>query len=83
MFIAFDGIDGSGKSTQVDFLEKYLKEKKRKYTVLTLGQNSYFKELINNISEKKIVVPGEVREYLYYFEGLYTNLIKIREKFKK
>lgn len=52
MFIAFDGIDGLGKSTQVDFLEKYLKEKKRKYTVLTLGQNSYFKELINNISEK-------------------------------
>lgn len=70
MFIAFDGIDGSGKSTQVDFLEKYLKEKKRKYNVLTLGQNSYFKELINNISEKRIVVPGEVREYLYYFEGL-------------
>ena len=74
MFIAFDGMDGTGKSTQVEVLTTKLCNEGRKVLKLDFGRTPHFCEIIQKINAKEITVPSEVREMIYYFEGLYANL---------
>jgi len=73
MFIAFDGMDGTGKNTQVDRLEEFFKRKGENVIKLDFGGTACFKEYINKLNSKKIDVPAEIRELIYYFEGLYLK----------
>lgn len=81
MFIAFDGIDGCGKNTQVDMLRDALISEGRMVRVLDFGGETGFKNIISDINQKKISVPSYIRELIYYFEGLYTNM-NIIQKYK-
>lgn len=74
MFIAFDGMDGTGKSTQVDLLTAKLCNEGKKVQRLDFGRTPYFYEIIQKINTKEIHIPAEIREMIYYFEGLYANL---------
>lgn len=78
MFIAFDGMDGAGKSTQVERLEEWLRSEGRRVTRLDLGRTPYFYELLQRINSRVLAVPAEIREMIYYFEGLYANINYIR-----
>ena len=83
MFIAFDGADGCGKSTQVQLLYRHFSEIGQKVTVLDMGDSPYFKEYLLAIKERKLTVAKEVRELLYYFEGVHKNLNIIQKKQEK
>lgn len=78
MFIAFDGMDGAGKSTQVERLEAWLRESGWVVHRLDLGRTPYFYELLQRINSRELSVPAEIREMIYYFEGLYANINYIR-----
>lgn len=53
--IVIDGIDGSGKSTQIELLKKYLTEKSILFEVISFpqyGQNEYANKIYNYLSGK-------------------------------
>jgi dTMP kinase len=74
MFIAFDGVDGSGKNTQLSLLVSRLLEDGKKVHELNCGGNIIFEPIISKINTKEYNIPPVVRELIYYFEGLYTNI---------
>ena len=69
MFIAFDGNDGAGKSTQVDYLIDYFKEKNIRYYYFDMGGFEPTKKYLQNLKHNKYNCSVELRELLYYFEG--------------
>lgn len=73
MLIAFDGIDGSGKNTQVELLYSSLLKDGFKCEILDFGGNPVLKKYISKINKKEIDVPTEIRELIYYFEGLFVS----------
>lgn len=70
MFIAFDGIDGAGKSTQVEILAKNLKAQCMDVNVNDMGKEGFFDEIFQGIKSKQLSCSPEIREMLYYFEGV-------------
>jgi dTMP kinase len=61
--IAFSGIDGAGKSTQIYLLTQYLKEKDKKFIYLWTrggytGPFNYFKRVLRKIIGKRLPPPG-------------------------
>lgn len=67
LYIAVEGIDGSGKTTQVERLAQYF-SKKGKTVVVTSEprkENSVIGKLIHEILQSKISVPSEALQYLY------------------
>lgn len=53
LFISFDGIDGSGKSSLIDLTCKYFNSNNKKYFVIKMPslecrEISYFKEYLDN-----------------------------------
>lgn len=78
MFIAFEGIDGSGKSTQIKLFAEYLRSKSIN-TFLTVepgGTNS--SEMINTIV-RKFDIPKESRLLLFIADRI-IHIKKIEEK---
>ena len=61
MFIALDGIDGCGKSTQVELLSNYLLSKGCSVTKLDMGNAPFFDKYLKMIKERSIVVAKEIR----------------------
>ncbi|MCL2717459.1 MAG: dTMP kinase [Lachnospiraceae bacterium] len=77
MFIAFDGIDGSGKTTLSDKLTQYLKNKKYDVELFDMGKFGFLDEYLEKIKNKEKLVDSQIRELLFYFEGnLFSNYIK-------
>jgi len=78
LFIAFEGIDGSGKSTQIKLFAEYLRSKSIN-TFLTVepgGTNS--SEMINTIV-RKFDIPKESRLLLFIADRI-IHIKKIEEK---
>ena len=70
MFIAFDGIDGSGKTTQAQILYEKLKEDGIDIELYSMGQEGFMDEFFSQLKMKKIECDSAIRELLYYFEGV-------------
>jgi len=67
LYIAVEGIDGSGKTTQTEKLVQYF-SKKEKTVVVTSEprkEDSVVGKLIHEILQAKIKVPQEALQYLY------------------
>ena len=70
MFIAFEGTDGVGKTTQLKLLYEYLiKSTDKKIVKFSLGSFPVLKKYIEQIKHYKGYCTPEIRELLYYFEG--------------
>ncbi len=72
LYVAFEGIDGSGKSTQVERLEQYLTEKGKEVVVTSEPRKdeSPIGILIHQILQAKVTVPMEALQYLYTAERI-------------
>lgn len=66
MYIVLEGINASGKTTQVERLQKYF-EKKGKEVVITSEPNDSLPagRLVRDIITKKLPVPSTALQYLY------------------
>jgi dTMP kinase len=74
LYIAVEGVDGSGKSTQIELLQKYFEEKGK--TVLKTYEPNYDNvvgKMIQEILQSKISLPSELLQYLYSASRLLHN----------
>lgn len=69
-FIVFEGIDGSGKSTQLDLLKSYLVSKGLKVYVTTEPSSREIGKLIRRILTKEITVSEETLAALFVADRL-------------
>lgn len=75
VYIAVEGIDGSGKTTQIEILEKFLKGKGKNVVVTSepRKQKSAVGRLIHEILQSKIKVPSQSLQYLYTAERIINH----------
>lgn len=64
-FIVFEGLDGSGSSTQADMLAKYLREKGRQVFVTKEPTDNVIGGLIRGALSKIYVLPDEALQLLF------------------
>lgn len=74
LYIAIEGVDGSGKSTQLELLRDYF-EKKGKTVLLTYEPNydNPVGKMIQEILQSKRSLPSELLQYLYSASRLLHN----------
>ncbi|MDO8460926.1 MAG: dTMP kinase [bacterium] len=85
LYIALEGIDGSGKTTQVNLLRSYF-EKKGKTVVITSEPRKKTGEigrLINKILNAKVHVPMLAMQYLYSAERAVNHATVVIPALKK
>jgi len=85
LYIAFEGIDGCGKTTQAEILRKYL-EGKGKSVVVTSEprkEGSVVGRLIREILQSKIKVPSASLQYLYTAERIINHKDVVEPALKK
>ena len=76
MFIAFDGTDGVGKTSQVQELCRRLQEINIRSQPYDMGKEGFFDDIFEGIKSNRFTCTSEIRELLYYFEGvLFGNRI--------
>lgn len=75
VYIAFEGIDGCGKTTQVEILKNYLEEKGKRVVVTSepRKKGSAVGKLIGEILQSKIKVPSASLQYLYTAERIINH----------
>lgn len=66
-YYAFEGIDGSGKTTQVHKLADYFRSQHREVVITKepSGEDGVVGELIHKILNKEIIVPSMTLQYLF------------------
>lgn len=84
-FIVFEGIDGSGKSTQIDLLKKRLQNEKIKYYITREPTDSPIGSLIHQIMTGRILSDNKVVAALFVADrldhllnptnGIYTKIM--------
>lgn len=74
-YIALEGIDGSGKTTQVEILENFLLKKGKKVVVTSepRKEKSAVGRLIHEILQSQIKVPSQSLQYLYTAERIINH----------
>lgn len=72
LYIAFEGIDGAGKTTQLDRLTTYLKDKNKEFIVTSepRKQGSEVGILIHKILKGEVVLPAASLQFLYTAERI-------------
>ena len=75
LYIAVEGIDGSGKTTQIEILRDYLKGKGKSVVVTSepRKEKSAVGKLIHEILQSKIKVPSASLQYLYTAERIVNH----------
>lgn len=70
MFIAFDGIDGSGKTTIYKEISNLLEQHGNEVKLFDMGNLGFLDNVIKKIKSGEYVCNAEIRECIYYFEGM-------------
>jgi len=66
LYIAFEGIDGSGKTTQVEYVKTYFEKLGKKVTVTSEPQaEGVVANIIRNILSAKVKIPSRAYQNLY------------------
>jgi dTMP kinase len=84
LYVAFEGIDGAGKSVQSDFLDKYLREKGFKTEVtFQPRREGPVGKLIDSILKKEVSVPSVSLQYLYTADRIIDHVDHIEPALKE
>jgi len=78
--IVFEGIEGSGKSTHIKNVERYLLKKKANYIKLREPGGSRFSEKIRNLILNKNSNLDKITDLLLYMAARNENVNKIIKK---
>ena len=76
-FITFEGIDCSGKTTQIDLLKKHFKDRKDILFTLNPGETLLGKELRKILLHRNDLRLSEINEMFLFFTGIQDNYEKI------
>ncbi len=76
-FITFEGIDCSGKTTQIELLKKHFSQRKDIVFTLNPGETLLGKELRKIILHRKDLKLSEINELFLFFTGIHDNYEKV------
>ena len=76
-FITFEGIDCSGKTTQIDLLKKYFASRKEVIFTSNPGETLLGKELRKILLHRMDLKLSEINELFLFFTGIQDNYEKI------
>lgn len=76
-FITFEGIDGSGKTTQIELLKKLFSSNKDIVFTSNPGETQLGKELRKILLHKSDLKLSEINEMFLFFTGIQDNYEKI------
>ncbi len=76
-FVTFEGIDCSGKTTQIDLLKKHFSKRKDVNFTLNPGETPLGKELRKILLHRKDLMLSEINELFLFFAGIHDNYEKI------
>lgn len=84
LYVAFEGIDGAGKTVQTELLEKYLKGKGTE-TVVTFQprREGPVGALIDSILKGKVKVPSASLQFLYTADRIIDHLYHLEPALKE
>ena len=68
--ISFEGIDGSGKSTQIELIKKYLHKNRKKVLFTREPGGTFEAELIRRL----ILSKNRVISFIFFYIHLYPNI---------
>ncbi len=84
LYVAFEGIDGAGKSVQVELLEKYLnKVGKKSLITFQPRRDGPVGKLINDILQGNVKVPSVSLQYLFTADRIIDHLNHIEPALKE
>ena len=76
-FITFEGIDGSGKTTQIELLKKHFAHRQDIIFTSNPGETQLGKELRKILLHRKNLKLSEINEMFLFFTGIHDNYEKI------
>ena len=76
-FVTFEGIDCSGKTTQIELLKKHFSKRKDVIFTLNPGETPLGKELRKIILHRNDLKLSEINELFLFFTGIHDNYEKI------
>lgn len=84
LYIAVEGIDGSGKTTQIEYLKDYLKSKKKNVVITSepRKKGSPVGELIHKVLQGKIKIPSSSLQYLYTADRIINHRLIVEPALK-
>ena len=76
-FVTFEGIDSSGKTTQIELLRKYFSKRKDIVFTSNPGETHLGKELRKILLHKADLKLSEINEMFLFFTGIQDNYEKV------
>lgn len=76
-FVTFEGIDSSGKTTQIELLKKTFSKRKNIIFTSNPGETQLGKELRKILLHKQDLKLSEINEMFLFFTGIHDNYEKI------